>query len=104
MSKLIFNSASEMPDMPVSVFDSLVSKTGSWRNIRPVLQEKMAPCQSACAARIPIAAYIDLFESGEEDEAIRLLLDRNPFPAITGRVCPHPCERICNCRVLPAAL
>ena len=96
MSELIFKSAKEMPDAPVSVFDSRVNRTGSWRNIRPVLQEKLAPCQNACAARIPIPTYLDLFQNGKEDEAIELILARNPFPAITGRVCPHPCERACN--------
>ena len=25
-----------------------------------------------------------------------LITDRNPFPAVCGRVCPHPCEDACN--------
>ena len=24
------------------------------------------------------------------------ITDRNPFPAVCGRVCPHPCEDACN--------
>ncbi len=37
-----------------------------------------------------------LTEAHALDEAWRLLTATNPFPAVLGRVCPHPCEQHCN--------
>ena len=33
---------------------------------------------------------------GNEALALEYLRARNPFPGVTGRVCPHPCETGCN--------
>ena len=35
----------------------LTSKTGSWRSVRPVIAEGLAPCSDACPARIKIREY-----------------------------------------------
>jgi NADPH-dependent glutamate synthase beta subunit-like oxidoreductase len=35
-------------------------------------------------------------KEGEHEAAWRLLTSDNPFPAIHGRVCYHPCESVCN--------
>ncbi len=53
-------------------------------------------CSDDCPDGIDIPAYMEYARSGELDEAARILLLRNPMPAITGRVCPHYCERGCN--------
>jgi NADPH-dependent glutamate synthase beta subunit-like oxidoreductase/CO/xanthine dehydrogenase FAD-binding subunit len=54
------------------------------------------PCARDCPAHIDIAAYLSLVRAGDLDGATALVLERNPLPAITGRVCPHYCETGCN--------
>ena len=41
---------------------------------------------------------------GEHEQAWRVLTPDNPFPAIHGRVCYHPCESVCNRAELDSAL
>jgi len=55
-----------------------------------------APCSRDCPAHIDIAAYLSLVRAGDLDGAAALVLQQNPLPAITGRVCPHYCEMGCN--------
>jgi NADPH-dependent glutamate synthase beta subunit-like oxidoreductase/CO/xanthine dehydrogenase FAD-binding subunit len=54
------------------------------------------PCSRACPDNIDIADYMSKLRDGGKAEASRILLRNNPFPAITGRVCPHYCEKDCN--------
>ncbi len=54
------------------------------------------PCSSNCPADTDIASYLSRIRDGELLEAAKILLDFNPLAAITGRVCPHFCERKCN--------
>ncbi len=53
-------------------------------------------CISHCPAQINIPAYLGLLRKGELHEAARVLIDHNPIPAVTGRVCPTYCEPHCN--------
>ncbi len=54
-------------------------------------------CQFHCPAGIDIRGYMKIISSGGSfDDAWKLLVRTNPMPAITGRVCPHPCEPSCN--------
>jgi NADPH-dependent glutamate synthase beta subunit-like oxidoreductase len=55
-----------------------------------------SPCTAECPAQINIPGYMEKLREGDIDGAVRILLDSNPFPAITGRVCPHTCEGGCN--------
>jgi 2-oxoacid:acceptor oxidoreductase delta subunit (pyruvate/2-ketoisovalerate family) len=72
-------------------------KTGTWRTaIRPVLRTKTAPCMEGCPAGVNIRGFISLIKQGLFREAYNLYVDENPFPAICGRVCYHPCEGVCN--------
>ena len=56
----------------------------------------ISPCQHACPLGIDIPGYIDLVAQGRFDEAVALIEKENPFPAICGRVCHHPCELKCR--------
>jgi len=71
-------------------------KTGSWRIQRPEHKHSHAPCHSACPAGEDPQAYLALLDEGKPREAWENLVSINPMPAITGRVCPHPCESGCN--------
>lgn len=56
----------------------------------------MPPCQAACPLHMQIREYIDLIAQGKVMEALQIIRDGNPFPAICAYVCTHPCEQ--NCR------
>ena len=55
----------------------------------------LAPCAGSCPAHVDIPGYLALVREGDWRSAARLLLERNPMPAVTGRVCPHFCELDC---------
>jgi 2-oxoacid:acceptor oxidoreductase delta subunit (pyruvate/2-ketoisovalerate family) len=74
------------------------NKTGSWRFLRPLFDEKTSPCSAACPAGEDIARIEMLTARGLFKEAWETILRENPFPSVCGRVCPHPCEGICNRR------
>ncbi len=57
----------------------------------------IGPCQLACPAGIDIQGYIALAALGKYRDAIQLIKDRNPLPAVCGRVCTRPCE-VSGCR------
>ena len=54
------------------------------------------PCSSNCPAGIDVPAYLHMIRSGDIAHAARTLMDSNPIPAVTGRVCPVFCETNCN--------
>lgn len=56
----------------------------------------VAPCTLACPANVDVQGYLALLRHGEYREAIRLIREKIPMPAIIGRVCPHPCEDACR--------
>lgn len=75
---------------------SLNFKTGTWRIQMPKHHHSPAPCHTACPAGEDAQAYIAHVQAGHMQEAWETLVEANPLPAVTGRVCPHPCESSCN--------
>ncbi|MBU0927556.1 MAG: FAD-dependent oxidoreductase [Spirochaetes bacterium] len=53
-------------------------------------------CSSGCPDSIDIPRYMERIREGRIEEAGRIILENNPMPAVTGRVCPHFCEQGCN--------
>jgi NADPH-dependent glutamate synthase beta subunit-like oxidoreductase len=82
----------------LDVGSSLANKTGSWRTERAVYVDRLPPCNHACPAGENIQAWLYEAEEGEGgyERAWRKIMADNPFPAIMGRVCYHPCETACN--------
>jgi len=72
------------------------NKTGDWRFVRPVYRDKTAPCSVACPAGEDIPRIEMLAARGHFQEAWDVIMQENPFPAVCGRVCFHPCEGACN--------
>ena len=62
----------------------------------PVYMDLLPPCNNACPAGENIQEWLRLVKAGQEELAWRQLVMDNPFPAIHGRVCYHPCENGCN--------
>ena len=56
----------------------------------------ISPCQNACPAGVNVPGYIALIAAGRIKDAYNLVRKENPFPAICGRVCTHPCESKCR--------
>lgn len=52
-------------------------------------------CKKACPNSIDIPTYLGKIREGDTGSAAEILLQQNPLPAITGRVCPHWCEQEC---------
>ncbi|MCG6534219.1 MAG: FAD-dependent oxidoreductase [Syntrophales bacterium LBB04] len=71
---------------------------------RPLERTKIAPCTANCPAGNDIEGFVRLATQEKFEDALRLLQRTNPFPAITGRVCFHPCEEACNRREFDSPL
>ncbi|MFC7277705.1 NAD(P)-binding protein [Paractinoplanes rhizophilus] len=72
------------------------ARGGPARARRPVYLDLLPPCNAGCPAGENIQGWLALTRAGEHERAWRLLVAENPFPAIHGRVCYHPCESACN--------
>jgi NADPH-dependent glutamate synthase beta subunit-like oxidoreductase len=57
--------------------------------------EEQPDCRRACPAGVDMRTYLYLLKNGQIDEAMEVLREYLPLPAVTGRVCPHPCESEC---------
>ncbi|UCE30349.1 MAG: FAD-dependent oxidoreductase, partial [Burkholderiales bacterium] len=71
-------------------------RTGTWRAFLPRYLSAPSPCHAACPVSGDIAQWIGLARERDFRGAWQTLTTNNPFPAIAGRVCHHPCETACN--------
>lgn len=74
--------------------------TTSERGIRALLDldwlQKNIRCQHRCPAHMDVPGYIRLISQGKYLESYKLMRETNPFPAVCGYICPHPCESKCK--------
>jgi heterodisulfide reductase subunit A2 len=59
-------------------------------------KQLISPCKANCPAHMNVQGYVRLVAEGKFQEALKLMKEDNPFPAVCGRVCDHPCESYCN--------
>jgi NADPH-dependent glutamate synthase beta subunit-like oxidoreductase len=73
--------------------------------LQPRQLESSPPCRAGCPNGTDIRGWIStiaqrsklgLTDAEAYDGAWRTIVDVNPFPAVLGRICPHPCEAGCN--------
>ncbi|MFH1563881.1 MAG: NAD(P)-binding protein [Nitrospirota bacterium] len=73
--------------------------------LRPKYTLKTPPCTFTCPTGTDIRGYLTTISQSEGykrnyaqsfEMGWYILVDKNPFPAVCGRVCPHPCEKECN--------
>ncbi len=69
---------------------------GPVRTERPLFVDLMPPCNNACPAGENIQSWLALAQDGNYQAAWHAIVADNPFPAVHGRVCYHPCETSCN--------
>ena len=65
-------------------------------NRNSVVETGTSPCKTTCPAHIAVQGYIKLASQGKYNEALELIKQENPFPAVCGRICPRDCESECT--------
>lgn len=83
---------------------SLSNHTGSWRTERPKYVHRLPPCNNACPAGENIQEWLSLLDQERHQDAWLEIVKNNPFPAVMGRICYHPCEKACNRVILEGAV
>ncbi|MDR1960001.1 MAG: FAD-dependent oxidoreductase [Planctomycetaceae bacterium] len=83
----------------------VTSESDEVRNLRRTVLELLlsdhvgdchAPCQAGCPVGMDIPAMLRHIQQGNITAAIRIVKQRMALPAILGRVCPRPCEKVCR--------
>ncbi len=89
----------QLPDLAAGA-----GRVGPVRSRMPIYVDLLPPCNAGCPAGENIQEWLRLMKEGAAEDAWRQLTKDNPFPAIHGRVCYHPCEAACNRKDLDAAV
>ena len=55
-----------------------------------------APCKTACPAHLAIQGYIQMAKEGRYRDALKLIKQDNPLPAVCGAICNRRCEDACT--------
>ncbi len=75
---------------------STANKTGDWRFLTPEKSSRLSPCRQDCLLDGEIPLWMEAVKQEKWEEAWQIVSRYNPFPAITGYVCYHPCTSNCN--------
>lgn len=70
----------------------------------PLLDCFTAPCEAGCPFGQDITGYLRLMAEGRNRDALRVVLDRNPLPRVTGAICQQPCQSYCARRFYDEAV
>ena len=62
------------------------------------------PCSTGCPAHVNIPGYVACIGAGRFADAVRVIRQDNPFPAVCGLICEHPCEKYCRRNVVDDAI
>ncbi|MDO5534590.1 MAG: NAD(P)-binding protein [Propionibacteriaceae bacterium] len=89
---------------PLPDLGSSTGRVGPTRVRMPIYVDLLPPCNQACPAGENIQEWLRLVKASDDQGAWRELTRNNPFPAIHGRVCYHPCETSCNRVMLDGAV
>ena len=91
----------------VKALDEGVAAEGHYRKpVKPLPDRKngyalplfdcfTAPCRDGCPIGQDIPAYLQAMLEDDPEKALRMILERNPLPFITGTICPHHCGDKC---------
>ncbi|MGL4981890.1 MAG: putative selenate reductase subunit YgfK [Treponemataceae bacterium] len=56
----------------------------------------VAPCSEGCPINQDITTYMKLAAEGKFEDALQVILQKNPLPFMTGTICAHNCMSQCN--------
>lgn len=62
----------------------------------PVLDCFLAPCTVGCPIEQDVPEYLRLVGEKRYEEALDVIVSKNPFPFITGTICTHNCMTKCT--------
>ena len=65
-------------------------------NMKNCYDSGTAPCKTACPAHIAVQGYIKMAAEGRYLDALKLIKQDNPFPAVCGSICNRRCEDACT--------
>jgi NADPH-dependent glutamate synthase beta subunit-like oxidoreductase len=94
--RVILKGVQDVPPTAISLATTRYNKTGIWRHQEPYYQNMTPPCTDGCPAKQDIVKQLELVYYKKYEQAVNLIREVNPFPAICGRVCPHFCEKKCS--------
>lgn len=63
-----------------------------------------APCKTACPAHLPVQGYVKMAAEGRYMDALKLIKNENPFPAVCGAICNRRCEDACTRGTIDSAV
>ena len=100
LGQKLCTTADTSPSKYVKLADHIISKK-SWNpdyreNREDVVPSGTAPCKVACPAHIPVQGYLKLAAQGRYEDALDLIREENPLPAVCGRICNKRCEAECT--------
>ena len=73
-------------------------------NMKNCYDSGTAPCKTACPAHIAVQGYIKMAAEGRYLDALKLIKQDNPFPAVCGSICRKYCEDACTRGTVDAPL
>ncbi|MFH1353318.1 MAG: FAD-dependent oxidoreductase [bacterium] len=59
-------------------------------------EKTLLPCTNTCPAGIEVSRYVRLIAENRFQDALEVIREKVPFPAVLGYVCTHPCEEACR--------
>ena len=65
-------------------------------NMKNCYDSGTAPCKTACPAHIAVQGYVKMAAEGRYLDALKLIKQDNPFPAVCGSICNRRCEQACT--------
>lgn len=63
-----------------------------------------SPCVAACPIQMDVPNYVIAIAEGNFTKAVSIIRESNPLPSVCGRVCHHPCEEVCNRKMLDSPI
>lgn len=72
------------------------NRTGEWRYLTPERVKRLSPCRHGCLLDGPVPEWLEAVKKEDWAEAWQIMKRYNPFPALTGYTCFHPCTENCN--------
>lgn len=83
-----------------------IGEAGGRLAVDELLCNGCTQCQQLCAdcnAGIDVSLVLELVDQGRTEEAFDVVLRANPLPAVSARICPHPCDHDVNALGYPQA-
>ena len=109
--KLMTNGVKEWRGIDVEALEALAEEARTdahhVKNIKPLPNRKIdrevplldcyfAPCMEGCPIHQDIPNYVKLVGEGKYADALRVVLEKNALPFITGTLCAHNCMYKCT--------